>query len=223
MRIGLIIVLLILPMLSNAQVIHQFGVQTGITYSNQTWEYDATFLATNEHGYIPGIQGGLVVQSRIVDRLYLQWGKGMSMKGFRDVVTFQPSGLKFEQTTVINNYIYYGTAHAAAQLRFPKEKRTFYLTGAFRWDYKIGRRTHYLYDTHFDNFEAYYPNLYYGTGITQQFGKLEGYLELVHNPDLWPAFKDPALRIYHNNIELRVGILLPGEWLRQAFIHPKAP
>jgi hypothetical protein len=202
--------------MANAQVLHQFGFQGGLSFSNQRWEYRSYHERDYRRSYRIGFNGSGFIESVLGKHWRIQLGAGANQKGFREKLEVTSAGVQGTQELITNNVVHYGNYWLGTKYRFNGEKRTLYLLLLARIDVHGGRAANTTYDVYFNKMKPWYPGAAYGAGFIFPIGRVEGFVEITHNPDLIPAFDRQRLQIFNNSIEVKFGMLLPGDWIKKA-------
>lgn len=198
------------------QFFYEFGGQGGLSISTQKWKYEGV-VSQNEYkrGYRLGLTGSAFFDTRFSDRWRMQIGIGGNQKGFKETIRFNSTGVKGEQELTTNNWMAYGHYWLGFKYYVIAKPKKLYLIATMRVDVDGGKHAHEIYQAHFNRFDAWYPGIAYGAGFSFPIGKIQGFGEFLHNPDVFPAFSDGSLSIYHNAFEIKFGILLPGKWVKR--------
>lgn len=214
-RISLTIILLMSLTECFSQFIDNYGVSTGLTYTNQLWYYSnsGTLNGSRNRGYKPGLEIFAMAEKELNRTFLVRSELGYLQKGFKNNVSLTSANgqiISYDHQNVLLNDV-------ALDLKVkykPFEFRVIpYAVAGFRGDYTISYR-----DINYSVAGSAGEYSLYGTVLHDMnrfnFGGLIGagiilnnriWFEACYNPSFTRSLKTSTLKIRDNCWELRVG------------------
>ena len=213
-KLLLISLLLMLSKYGTAQLLDKYGLNVGLSYSNQLWNYKKISIDNPNKDYKAGLSIFLSGEKKIRKTLYIRPEIGYIQKGFKNNVemTFSDgtSGGVDKKNVIFHDL----AANLCLKIKPFDLKLSPYACLGFRYDYMIAYKDIVfeeaasgnkldMYKSQIDQFNK--SNLGALMGIGVEF-KASVYMEFEYNPSITKSYSKSILEIRDNCWGVKIGM-----------------
>lgn len=209
----IVFVLISAPRVLNGQIIDSYGINLGVSYSTQLWDYQSVPINLDTY-YKAGLMAFIQAEKAVSKRFALRTELGYIQKGFKNKFEWMSADGASAHVNKDNVVLHDLALNLALKVKPYESDYSPYLVAGFRGDYLIAYQdvvieepesglTWHLFESAIEEFNKLNVGGLLGIGI--EFKKWF-YLELEYNPNLTKNFKGEFLRIRDNCWGVKLGL-----------------
>jgi len=203
------IVILTITIIAQAQIYKHVGFKTGISISNQDWNYSNPELKIKPKNY-SGFYFGMVTDiinnkyyGLSVESAYIQKGAKEIIQG--TTITPNDQGYIDSETITYSNRFDYITLLSYFKIQYPLTYITPYILVGPRIDYMLSRNIE-VFQSVSNEFEKMNYGISYGVGLS--YYKLRytiPFIEILSSPDINMTYETDLLTVSNYSYEIKFG------------------
>jgi len=205
----MLIVILTMTVIVQAQIYKHVGFKTGISFSNQDWKYSNPELKIKPKNY-SGLYFGILAEiinkkyyGLLIEGAYIQKGAKEIIQG--TTITPNDQGYIDTETISYSNRFDYITLQSYLKIQYPLTYITPYIIAGPRIDYMLNKNIE-VFKLVSNEFEEINYGISYGIGLT--YTKLKyiiPFVEIINSPDINKTYETDLLTVSNYSYEIKVG------------------